>query len=111
MCCLCGYDSQGGHGRDTAVAVVTGSRSAIETQAMAIMPASWKKVHCPICEEAGKSPYIAYGHDRATCSHTGGDMEGRSGREECINHQRRIKQRHTFFFAEKEKFEALTRYS
>jgi hypothetical protein len=47
---------------------------------------------------AGKSSYVVYGHDKATCSHSGGNMwmEGRS-REECINHQRRINTNDTHF--------------
>jgi hypothetical protein len=41
-----------------------------------------KRMHCPICEYAGKPSYITNYHDKETCSHPGGDIE-RRGLHKC----------------------------
>jgi hypothetical protein len=52
-----------------------------------------KKMLCKVCEWAERPWHIVTNHDRGTCNHPGGDMEGYSPAE-CINSQRQLNEKY-----------------
>ena len=52
-----------------------------------------KKMLCKVCEWAEREWHIVTNHDRDTCNHPGGDMEGYS-RFQCIQAQRQLNEKY-----------------